>query len=157
MSVQRHFITSYDTVHISERSDQSQDAYPQSFPCSATELTPALSSVDRGVIVCPLGGGVLVAMARSLWVWGRSTSNTAGDAPLYLNLLEIGSLRRIGRSRHPSSMPTRCIATRLRLYFLIVLGPYGTTPGMLHAPLCHGLSFSLFLFTRSSLYLALMF
>ena len=26
-------------------------------------------------------------------------------------VLEIGSLRRIGRSRHPSSMPTRCIAT----------------------------------------------
>ena len=29
------------------------------------------------------------------------------------------------------------------LYFLIVLGPYGTTPGMLHAPLCHGLYFFL--------------
>ena len=40
-------------------------------------------------------------------------------------------------------MPTRCIAIRLRLYFLIVLGPYGTTPGMRHAPLCHGLSFFL--------------
>ena len=36
-----YFFTSYDTAHITEHSDQSQDAYPQLFPYSATEHIPA--------------------------------------------------------------------------------------------------------------------
>jgi hypothetical protein len=54
-----YFFTSYDAPHISERSDQSQDSYPQSFPYLATEFMPALSGVERGGIACAVGGGVL--------------------------------------------------------------------------------------------------
>ena len=41
---------SYDTTHISKRSDGSQDTYLQLFPFSATESIPLLIGVDTGGI-----------------------------------------------------------------------------------------------------------